>query len=348
MGTLWDVAVIGGGPAGAMAARMLARAERRVLLVDASRDARTIGESLPAIAGHLLRKQGLESVLEGQRAAFGNVSAWGSDELVSTDFIADPHGLGWHLDRARFDRGLRDHAVAAGAVLRTTRVRDAKRDPSGWALQLDDGTLEHAACVIDATGRKASIAKREGAKRERDDTLIALYAWTDHASDADVDERTLVESVVDGWWYTAPLPSGRVVALHVDADDARRARREFSSRLSATKHVIARASPGAARKPHAIEACGARLSSFVGRGWVAVGDAALSFDPIAAQGIFNALYTGMRAGEAVDVALRGDPAALAAYSRRLEEIRAAYVERRTHAYELETRFSSSPFWRRRH
>lgn len=382
---LWDVAVVGGGPAGAMSALVLARAGRRVLLVDASRgsspaggvvgavgslpefklphELRTIGESLPAIAGHLLRKQGLEALLEGHRPAFGNVSAWGGDELVATDFIHDPHGLGWHLDRARFDRELRAHAVAAGAELRSQRVRNATRDPSGWTLQLDDDSLERAACVIDATGRRASIAKREGAKRERDDALIALYAWTNRvdldpvASGERVGERTLVESVAEGWWYTAPLPQGRVVALHVDADTARRARREFAPRIAETRHVrdllepaaLPRAGAGAnpILRPHAMEACGARLSSFVGRGWVAVGDAALSFDPIAAQGIFNALYTGMRAGEAVDVALRGDPSALSLYSRRLEEIRAAYVTRRAHVYELETRFAASAFWRRR-
>jgi flavin-dependent dehydrogenase len=213
-------------------------------------------------------------------------------------------------------------------------------------LSLEDGATLAAACVIDATGRRASIAKRSGARRTRDDGLIALYAWA-RGADAE-DERTLVESVPDGWWYTAPLPAReRVVVLHVDGSEAHRARREFRERLAATKHVRAVVEPEGLSRPHAVEACGARLDAFVGRGWVAVGDAALSFDPIAAQGIFNALYTGMKAGEAVDAALRGDPSGLSAYARRLEEIRAAYVERRVHVYELEPRFASSPFWARR-
>jgi flavin-dependent dehydrogenase len=345
-----EAAIVGGGPAGAIAAYVLARAGRRVVLVDApAPGARKIGESLPAIAGHLLRKLGLAELLEGHRPSYGNVSSWGGEDLVSTDFIQDPHGLGLHLDRARFDRELRDAAREAGAEVRVARVRGAARGASGWTLQLGDTETLTAACVIDATGRRASIAKREGARRVRDDGLVALFHWA-RGSGA-LDERTLVESRPEGWWYTAPLPrDARVLAFHTDADLARLLRRGEGLRrvLDATAHV-SKTLEGLTfdSRFQLAEACGARLDAFVGRGWVAVGDAALSFDPIAAQGIFNALYTGMKAGEAVDAALRGDPSGLSQYTRRLEEIRAAYVERRVHVYDLEPRWPDEPFWKRR-
>ncbi|MFO0734429.1 MAG: tryptophan 7-halogenase [Labilithrix sp.] len=353
-GPTYDVAVVGGGPAGAVAAYVLARAGRRVVLIDAAAAAsRKIGESLPAIAGHLLRKIGLAEVLEGHRPSFGNVSAWGGEELVSTDFIQDPHGLGLHLDRARFDRALREAARDAGAELVAGRVRAAERGASGWVLRAEDAIALSAACVIDATGRRASIAKREGARRTRDDELVALFHW---ARGGAGDERTLVESVADGWWYTAPLPDeARVFAFHTDASLARALRRGrgLERALAAAAHVKAVAGGMtmealASGRFRVAEAGGARLDAFVGRGWVAVGDAALAFDPIAAQGIFNALYTGMKAGEAVGAALRGDPSALSAYTTRLEEIRAAYVARSAHVYDLEQRWPDAPFWRLRH
>lgn len=331
----YDVAVIGGGPAGAVAALVLARRGRRVLLVDAPPPGRKIGESLPAIAGHLLRTLGLGSILVDHRESFGNVSAWGSDALVATDFVNDPHGMGWHLDRVRFDDALRAAAVAAGAELRVTRLRAAH---AGWRLELDDGEAR-ASCVIDATGRRAMVSRAQGAKRTRDDAQLALYTW---AYASGVDQRTLVEATREGWWYTAPLPNGeRVVALHVAA---RRARE-----LAPMPPHVRAALDGAhlSARVRVTEACGARLDAFVGRGWIATGDAALSFDPIAAQGIFNALYTGMKAGEAVLAALDGDPLPLTEYGRRLEEIRAAYVERRRHVYALEARFPDAAFWRPR-
>lgn len=346
-----DVAIVGGGPAGAIAAYVLVRAGRRVLLIDAPHPhPRKIGESLPAIAGHLLRKLGLAELLSGHRPSYGNVSSWAGEELVATDFILDPHGLGVHLDRARFDRDLR---AAAGAELVLARVRQTSRGPSGWTLLLDDGRTLSAACVIDATGRRATIARREGARRVRDDTLVALYRWGTATGDgATLDERTLVEARPEGWWYTAPLPNdARVLSFQTDVDLARALRRGdvgIGRALAATAHV-GRALHGLVfdERFHVAEAGGARLDAFVGRGWVAVGDAALSFDPLAAQGIFNALYTGMKAGEAVDAALRGDPAGLSAYTRRLEEIRAAYLERRASVYDLEARWSEEPFWIRR-
>lgn len=389
---MFDVAVVGGGPAGAVAAYVLARAGRRVALVDASSGAsaasgaRKIGESLPAIAGRLLRELGLAEVLEGHRPSFGNVSAWGGEELVATDFIQDPHGLGWHLDRARFDRELRAAAASAGAEVLEARVREAGRGAEGWTLRLEavaapsSTAFVSAACVVDATGRRAAIARREGAKRVRDDALVALFRW---GAGSGADERTLVESRPEGWWYTAPLPNdARVLAFHTDADLARALRRGagLDAALATTTHIApalegfvlsgsdargraerapegpttlsvrdaeARGGEDARLGFHVVEACGARLDAFVGRGWVAVGDAALSFDPLAAQGIFNALYTGMKAGEAVDAALRGDPSGLSQYTRRLEEIRAAYLERRVHVYDLEARWPDAPFWRRR-
>ena len=356
----FDVAVVGGGPAGAVAAYVLARAGRRVVLIDAPAVAsRKIGESLPAIAGHLLRKIGLAELLEGHRASFGNVSAWGGEELVSTDFIQDPHGLGLHLDRARFDRELREAAADAGAEVLAARMRTAERGASGWEVRIEEPVQRiamtlRAACVIDATGRRGIIAKRAGAKRIRDDALMALFFWATREGTgeaAPLDERTLVESRPEGWWYTAPLPNdARVLAFHTDADVARAVRREngIARAIAATSHVRPLVDGLRVDARFRIaEAGGARLDAFVGRGWVAVGDAALAFDPIAAQGIFNALYTGMKAGEAVDAALRGDPSGLAEYSRRLEEIRAAYVERRTNVYELEGRWPDAPFWKRR-
>jgi flavin-dependent dehydrogenase len=92
---------------------------------------------------------------------------------------------------------------------------------------------------------------------------------------------------------------------------------------------------------------GASLAPFAGSDWIALGDAALAFDPLAAQGLFNALYTGLAAAEAVHHALDDAPNAFIDYAAEMGRIRRAYLDHRQAWYGLETRWSSNPFWRRR-
>jgi flavin-dependent dehydrogenase len=54
-----------------------------------------------------------------------------------------------------------------------------------------------------------------------------------------------------------------------------------------------------------MEAGGARLEPFHGDGWLACGDAALSFDPLSSQGLLTAIYSGKLASEFLLQQLKG-------------------------------------------
>lgn len=187
-----------------------------------------VGESLPPAARPLLRDLGVWDALVAERhpRSPGNRSAWGTGTVAEHDFLRDPNGLGWHLDRARFDAFLRRCAAAAGADVRQATVTAAAvtppgRAPGGVALTLRGGGACYGRLVVDATGRAAAVAGRLGARRRHDDALVALvmpYA----AADGDVDARTLVEAGPDGWWYsTLAGPGRRTVAFLADADASR-------------------------------------------------------------------------------------------------------------------------------
>jgi flavin-dependent dehydrogenase len=86
----------------------------------------------------------------------------------------------------------------------------------------------------------------------------------------------------------------------------------------------------------------------VGRrdGW-RPGDASMSFDPLSSQGIFNALYSGMKAGQALQHGTRGDFSFLSSYQQRLRKIYSIYLSNRNAYYSLERRWPNSRFWQRR-
>jgi flavin-dependent dehydrogenase len=349
---VWDVVVCGGGPAGAVAAHQLARAGLRVLLADrVDPQAHKIGEALAGTAARLLRSLGLPAPPEGGHTPIGgNLSVWGTDVPVATDFLRDPDGPGWRLDRRRFDMELRSAAVAAGARPRTAHLAEVAREGDMWRVGFDDGGTARARWLVDATGRRAALARKLGAVRHRDVRLVAVYALG-RAAPEFRSNRTLIEAVPGGWWYAARLPSGDAVAgFHTDPRTAVplvRSPAAWERALAGTRHLPALLGGTRFDRPlGATEACGARLNKVLGDGWVACGDAAQSFDPVSAQGILSALHGGLKAAELVQAALRGDEPDRDAHAGQLDRIRRTYLARRLAAYRAERRWPQAPFWAR--
>lgn len=354
---VFDVLIAGGGPAGAAAARALALAGRSAMILEHAAGAgQRAGETVPPEIRPLLDELGLWQRFLAQRhlPSAGNLSVWGGPDLARHSNPFHPYGTGWHLDRSRFDALLAAAAEEAGADLRPgCRVVAVEWDGDLWRVSARSaaGPFSLAArCLVDATGRSAALVRKLGGKRRFLDRLVARMGCFSPAADAQpIVPEVLVEAVEDGWWYSAPLPDGRMaVAFFSDTAPARADAAGAWSMLEQAGSTRERLRRFAAPP----EACIRSAASAVSEGpdvprFLAVGDAALAWDPLSSQGILKGIESGLAAAAALDAELRGRPGALEGCRARLGRELDRYLELRAGYYGLETRWPASPFWRAR-
>jgi 2-polyprenyl-6-methoxyphenol hydroxylase-like FAD-dependent oxidoreductase len=160
-----------------------------------------------------------------------------------------------------------------------------------------------------------------------------------------------VEALRDGWWYSAPLPDGALMAVWLTDAEELRGRdpaRAWLTALTSASHtrvrVLAHAPP---QRIHVRSARSACLDRAAGPGWLAVGDAALCRDPLSSSGLALALAGGEQAALAVDAHARGHASALPEHDAAVQRELARYLATRAGYYRLETRWPDAPFWARR-
>ena len=349
-----DAAIIGGGPAGAAAALSLRQLMpgASIAIFDSGTGGRwRPGEVLSPGSTSILQSLGCwpAFLASGFLESFGTRAAWGSPEPHDNEFLFSLRGNGWRLDRARFDAMLCQCARAAGVEIHAgAALLDSSADHAGWRLQFR-GFENHARFVIDASGRSAAFAVQRGARRLPDDRLagVCVRLETEDAGD------TLIEAVENGWWYSATVPgSTAVAAFMTDTDLIRQSQLHLTVRWNEiladstyTRERLRDAIP--IGSPAVFTAHSQHLSQTSGPGWVAAGDAAMTFDPLSSQGILKAMRSGKLASfAAADFLLRKIESHLK-YERLVVAEYAAYEKAKSGYYAMEVRWPESAFWKRR-
>ena len=225
---------------------------------------------------------------------------------------------------------MRQAAVAAGALLRApARLTGLDREstaPHRWRLRLSEGE-ETCDWLVDATAGAARSRASSASKRQHFDRQIALVGWlvTDRADD--VDATLTVETTSSGWWYGCRLPGQRRVAGFVTESGSTCTPGSRGCARPATWAGSSKDTASSARRSCALRT--RRFSSAASaRAAIAIGDAAVSYDPLASRGLVGALSSRLET-----VRCRGTGGRLAAWQADLEASFACYrVERaRLHA-----------------
>jgi flavin-dependent dehydrogenase len=353
-----DAIVVGGGPAGSACAIELARGGMDVVLLEASRyETFRIGETLPPAARPLLERLNVwgRFARDSLQSAPGIVSVWGREIPYSNDFVFNPFGPGWHLDRARFDQMMAEAAGAAGATIIAGRACTATHERA-WTVEAttDAGAIEISAnFLIDAAGRPGWPG-RQAYPRRVHDRLVAFAGNFDNSLDeSDSDRRMLIEAVSDGWWYCAPVPGKRMVAVFfTDSDLGIAGRRGSARRLEnlvalAPAHTAERLRNCRFMFSAMFPANGSLAERVCGKDWIAIGDAVCTFDPLSSQGIMHALESARAASQVILQCSAGSERLMRDYRLRIGRTFDRYLKAFAYHYSQESRWPASEFWRRR-
>jgi len=366
-----DIAIVGGGIAGCTLAMALAASYKVVLIDKLNEPVEKAGECLAPAARRILRKLDLLNGVIQQNpdtdlylTSFGMRSYWGSETVHIVDHLRNPDGPGWHLNRKAFETYLRKETAAKGVqCLWGLKLYNSRYENAEWKLTVKSVAADEthsiaAKFVVDASGRLSGFAKQSGIGRTHFDKLVAHWAIM---PDYITTKMSTISAAETGWWYSAPLPGNkRIMAMHTDPDltdrpsakdidwflDAAKANKEMAAIIDTVDDDVDYCG--------VVSANSTRLDQVAGRQWAAVGDAAMSFDPLSSQGMFNAMAGALQLAELLLASGQknfDDPERWeqiqATYKLQMDNIWNHYVKHKHIFYTQEQRWKDAAFWQRR-
>ena len=321
----YDVAIIGGGPAGSTAAALLARAGRRVLVLERDKFPRFhIGESLLPFSMQAFTRLGLHEKFAkaGFMDKFGGemYGACGGDgvKFYFEDGFRSQTDRSYQVTRADFDKLLLDHAAENGAEVREeTGVSDIEFSDEGATLRISgktDGTEEEirARYVIDASGRNSILSAKFKLKKNYEHLQkLSVFAHYDGLIRAEGRDGTLTRMVraIDRWFWVIPLSATRTsVGVVLDGEVYKKSKlsaEDFLEQAIQDQPLLMEQMRHAERVTPVRTAAdfSYRSTRLYGDRWMLAGDAAGFIDPVFSSGVFLAVLAGEQAADALQVVL---------------------------------------------
>lgn len=338
----YDVIIIGGGPAGSTAATLLAKAGRKVLVLEKERFPRFhIGESMLPHSMATFQRMGVKEKLD--RICLSKIGAefatvcGQSQKLEFKNGFRAKYPQAYQVERAVFDKVLLDHARESGAEVREETVAEAFKESSegvrvGIYSKGSWETLE-SKFLLDCSGRNSAVGSFFKLKESYSSLKkIALYAHY-RGVDRDASLTRLVRGEAF-WFWTIPLSEELTsIGLVMNSSDFQQLKKSPEEVLESALNeqpMMANRMLHATRTTKVFSSAdySYRNSRLAGDHWLLVGDAAGFIDPIFSTGVFLAVMSGEKAADAIDLALstpekRG--AIFSRYEKKLQKVIKMYL-----------------------
>jgi len=325
---VWDVIIIGGGPAGSLAGLSLAKRGRRAIILEKAKFPRFhVGESFLPATLDLLKELGLEPALRQlpHMPKFGAEFAMGyGGKVLDIDFaegFCDGKET-FNIERSIFDAMLLREAGRGGAEVReNVAVRQILALADGDVRVLTDSGHEiRGRYLFDASGQGTVVPRHLGTRRSVEDPKLQKIAYVNHFDGVQRNEgkkagNPLIVMMEEGWFWVIPLNERRTsVGMVLDAEAGRRISRDENIppdrmlQWGLARCPMMQERMRAATGPHTnnvVADFSYHCRPYAGEGYFLVGDSAAFMDPIFSTGIFVASKGAMSAVKLVDDLLDG-------------------------------------------
>jgi len=305
-----DIIIVGKGIAALVLAFLLKQKGISPVLLDRKAKIKhlDLAETLPPSALPLLHNLGLYNLFEKHsiRKTYGYHSLWGSDRLTNHNFyFHHPYKYGLKINKKNLLTNLEE--LSPSTTFQYEQSLNIQKKQQGWSITFSEDGKEktlHTSMLIDATGRNRAVLKLLNIPVLNHDANLSFTCHLPKKKHPDLKHSVFVESFKEGWGLVSGLNDlQNVVSIFTHKKSP--IFKEVSSYqnwkkiFEATKYLKHFLVDDASIKVAGKMANSSRPEKIAGDHWLAIGDAALAFDPLCSHGISNAIYTAMQAAAAI-------------------------------------------------
>ena len=351
----FEIAVLGGGPAGVVTAIGLAKLGYQVCVISLLRSY-NVTEGISERVYQALINLGLEHALQEVGPAIPRSVSWnGSQSAANTERL---------IQRRAFDSALLNDLTAANIPFYEESISSLKKhniDDNGnnngnykWEILCKSGKSYSSSFIVEARGRAAPVTKDSHSKGAN--SLSICQNWKTSTPSL-LAPKAMAISLENGWLWLANNGNGNIFTQASVSANSQLAPNK--TKLSTFIHELLLSQPELAEITPFIKTDGkavARSSSPVfnkqpiQERYIAVGDAAMSVDPLSGNGIFQSLSSALIAPVVINTILKkpqNKALAQTFYYQRLHHLFLRFSRIGRDFYKMETRWTNHSFWQER-